>query len=312
MAFRNVPCDFCGSEEYKTLFSGRDLLLGLPGLFTMVECSSCGLIRQNPQPTPDIIQFFYPSYYPSFTIAVDDEISMIRKLERKYGLIKMIKIVEKFQKGGKLLDVGCSTGNFLSELAKRRIWDVEGVDPSQYAVSYAQKRFGLKVRCGFIEEIDLPTETYDVVTMWDVLEHTYHPYFVIKKVNNLLKNGGYFIFSVPNMHSLDRYIFGKYWMGWDLPRHLYLFPDKVLDNMLRSAGFEIRKRYYNKGNYISIYDSTRFFISDKFPGLSFVHLFLGSIIVKSVMYPLLWIIGKMGLSWRVVVIAQKISKKAVF
>jgi len=312
MKFRNVSCDFCGKEEYKILFSGRDLLLGLPGLFTMVECLGCGLIRQNPQPTPDTIQSFYPSCYPSFTISVDDETSIIRKLERKYGLIKMVRIVERFQKGGKLLDVGCSTGNFLNELTKRGIWDVEGIDSSPYAVSYAQERFGLKVQCGFIEEADLPTETYDVITMWDVLEHTYRPYFVIKKINNLLKNGGYFIFSVPNMRSLDRYIFGKYWMGWDLPRHLYLFPDKVLDNMLESAGFEICDRYYHKGLYLSVHESVRFFISNKFPGFSFVYRCLGSIAAKSVIYPLLWIIGKLGLSWRVVVIAQKVSKKSLF
>ncbi len=289
--FEDVSCDFCGSHEAQPLFSGPDRLLGLPGEFAVVRCKRCGLLRQNPRPMAETIDFYYPSAYEPYSAAIDDEPSRLRRWDRRYGMAKRWRAIERYQRGGHLLDVGCATGNFLHEMARRGIWEVEGVEPSAKAIAYARDRFGLTIHQGRLTEVDLPDAAFDVVTMWNVLEHLHHPLANLQVVQRILRPGGLFVFSIPNLEGLGVRWFGRSWMGWELPRHLYYFPRAVLESRLPDLG--LRPFHWDclVGAYPSFLLTLRFALPALACGAAWegwVQKGMSSMFMRLVMAPLFW------------------------
>ncbi len=238
--FEVVTCDHCGSNDERVLFQGPDRLHGLPGRFRLVTCAKCGWIRQNPRPTLETIRAFYPGDYEPFIHPVDDE-ALLRRWDRRYGMIKRCRAIESYQKSGRLLDVGCATGNFLHEMRRRGGWDVFGVEPNREAAAYAVQRFGHQVHVGTLTDAGFAQGSFDVITMWNVLEHLHHPWDDMLRVRDLLRDGGLFVFSVPNLEGIEARLYGPAWLGWDLPRHLYLFPRTDLAQSLAEIGMAVNE-----------------------------------------------------------------------
>jgi len=237
--FESATCDFCGSDRVHEVFRGPDRLLSLPGTFSVVACEACGLLRQEPRPTAESIDFFYPSQYDPYSQAIDDDPSVLTRWSRRYGMRKRRRAIERIVSQGRLLDVGCATGNFLNEMRRVGHWVVEGVEPSQVAAAYASTRFGLHVHQSALNTADLAPASYDVITMWNVLEHLHSPMTNLREVAALLKPGGLFVFSIPNLSSLEARLFGRYWMGWELPRHLYFPSLRLMSDMLDAVGLDL-------------------------------------------------------------------------
>lgn len=258
--FESAPCDFCGSEEAQPLFEGPDRLLGLPGCFRVVRCVQCGLLRQDPRPTRETMAFYYPPEYEPYSVAIDEEPSLWRRFDRRYGMRKRQRAIERFCAGGRLLDVGCATGNFLYEMARTGRWQVEGVEPNAEAARYGRERLGLTIHIGELTSVDLPPASYDVITMWNVFEHLHHPMANLRAVARLLKPGGWFVFSIPNLHSWEYRLSGKYWVGWELPRHFYYPTPELMTSMLESVGLRIRDWRCLGGAHLSFLLSLRFWL----------------------------------------------------
>jgi len=244
------------------LFEGPDRLLGLPGRFRVVRCVQCGLLRQDPRPTRAMMDFYYPPEYEPYSVAIDAESSSLRRFDRRYGMSKRQRAIERFCAGGRLLDIGCATGNFLHEMARSGRWQVEGVEPNTEAARYGRAHFGLTIHTGELTTVELPTASYDVITMWNVLEHLHDVMATLRIVARLLKPSGWFVFSIPNLRSWDCRLFGKYWMGWELPRHLY-YPDPTLMKaMLSNVGLHTREWRCLAGAYLSFLLSLRFWLEE--------------------------------------------------
>jgi SAM-dependent methyltransferase len=274
LVFESTKCAFCGSTEIQPLFEGPDRLLGLPGKFRVVRCVDCGLLRQDPRPTRDSISFYYPPNYEPYSIAIDEEPSRLRQWDRRYGMCKRRWAIERYCTGGRLLDVGCATGNFLQEMARSGCWQVEGIEPNAEAARYGKERLGLTIHIGELTTVELPTRFYDVITMWNVFEHLHDPIANLQVIARLLKPGGWFIFSIPNLDSWERRLFGKYWIGWELPRHLY-FPSKsLMGAMLHKVGMEIRAWQCLGGAYFSFLFSLRFWLEGVLGRTSLTHAIL--------------------------------------
>jgi len=303
----SVPCDVCGSYDAKVLFKGRDRLLGLPGRFYMVQCTKCGLIWQSPRPTQDTISAYYPSNYEPFSRAIDDE-PLLRRLDRRYGMHKRCRAIIKRQSGGKLLDVGCATGNFLYEMSKHKGWEVMGVEPDHYASSYARQRLGLDVRTCTLREANLPADAFDVITMWNVLEHLHHPMAALIEVHRILKKGGWFVFSIPNVEGLEARLFGPLWMGWEMPRHLYLFPRSTLTRMLSDVGLKIEDTMCLCGSYLSFLLSLQFYLENRFsekPWPRWIMRLAHSASVRIMSAPLFWMLDQMKQCSLITVFSRK-------
>jgi SAM-dependent methyltransferase len=159
----------------------------------------------------------------------------------RQGQVIKRRFIEAYTEIGRLLDVGCATGDFLGHMVSHG-WQVQGVETGRDAARIARQRYGIPVHTGRLADAHLSPASLDVVTLWDVIEHLHDPPSELARIHALLASGGLLVLTVPNLASWDRRLFGVHWIGWDLPRHLYAFPSEPLARMLTEAGFEILDR----------------------------------------------------------------------
>jgi len=147
---------------------------------------------------------------------------------------------------GKLLDVGAATGFFV-EQARRVGWDAIGVEPSDWAAAYARNELGVDVQTGTLESKQFPDAAFDVVTLWEVIEHLPDPRVTLAEIRRVLRPGGRLVLSTPDAGSVAARLSGRRWLGWrKVPEHLFFFDHANLDRLLSQAGFKpIRHRYAN-------------------------------------------------------------------
>ncbi len=237
----STSCPMCEVDSGKLLLEGHDLLHDGEHVFTLNTCARCGHIYQNPRPSIEEIGRYYPPTYMPFLKAIEDEPSWFKRLDRHYGRSRRCQAVHKAAgKVGRLLDVGCATGIFLDGM-RTLGWDVAGVEPTTSAAAYARDRFGLDVFEGRLEDAPFADHSFDVITLWDVLEHVHEPKQVLDKIHQLLRPGGLLVMSLPNPDSIEARFLDRYWAGWDLPRHLNLFRPTQLRQHLAQMGFQTQK-----------------------------------------------------------------------
>lgn len=299
ISFEQVACDNCGSRESKFLFTGGDRLYGLPGDFHVVRCCNCGWLRQNPRPSAGDLPNYYPKDYVPYARAIEDEEKLLTRWGRHYGVTKRCRSVERFVSPGRMLEVGCGTGIFLNEM-HRRGWSVVGLDPNQYASEFARKRFGLEVFSGTLEEFNPSPEAFDVICAWDVVEHLPEPAKDLRRMKQALRPGGLLVLSVPNLASLDLRLFGDSWLGWDLPRHLYFFPNNALEKFFRENAMQVIDCRGIAGSYTHFSASVSLFMKDHAANhdkaTHLIDRFMQILPVKVVLAPIFWSLNILRLS----------------
>jgi 2-polyprenyl-3-methyl-5-hydroxy-6-metoxy-1,4-benzoquinol methylase len=264
-----ISCDLCGLRESIPLYHLTDTLYNLPGTFVLRRCLRCDLMYLSPRPTRETIADYYPVDYSSYRPPIDDEPYALMRWIRRRKLVRRRQLIEKYsaRRGARLLDVGCATGLFLHEMS-RSGWHVAGVEPIGSAADYASRRFALEVYQGTLGTAPYGATTFDVVTFWDVLEHTFSPAGELAKAAFLLKPGGLIAISVPNWESIERWLFGRHWQGLDPPRHLYVFNRRTLTMLLNQAGFRILDWVCFLPGYFSFIISLERWLSTKDPRLA--------------------------------------------
>jgi 2-polyprenyl-3-methyl-5-hydroxy-6-metoxy-1,4-benzoquinol methylase len=238
----SVPCNLCGSWDAQELHpaaerrnghgSTTDLYACTSTAYGMcgpiVKCRRCGLVYQSPVPSADEIIDAYDG-------VVDQ-----RYEEERSGRIETftrdLMAVERHERGGRLLDVGCHLGLFL-DVARERGWETTGVEPSRWSVERARER-GQDVRHGTLDTIHFAEESFDVVTMWDVAEHLTDPLAELKRIHSLLRPDGLLALSTMNVDALFPRIVGRRW-PWYMQMHLVYFSRRTLHNMLTKAGYRV-------------------------------------------------------------------------
>lgn len=156
---------------------------------------------------------------------------------RKYTLARKYAMISRFQSKGKILDIGCATGQFLHYMAARG-WSSTGIEPDDQTRARAIAEYGLQV----FPERELNAFTpgsFDVITMWHVLEHVSDLNGRIEQIKKLLKPGGTLIVAVPNCEAHDAVTYGAFWAGYDLPRHLYHFTQTDMKWLMEKSGLQI-------------------------------------------------------------------------
>jgi SAM-dependent methyltransferase len=248
-----VDCILCGESETRLAFTGKDRLAVTADAFSIVRCQRCGLLFLNPRPTREELGRYYPysKYKDEFTPAIQDDPSVLSRLNRLYHMERICRAVERVKREGQLLDVGCATGNFLDRMRRRGNWRVYGLEVNEKAARYAQSRFGLEVFVGELGAADYPEHSFDIVTLWNVMEHLHSPVDTLREIRRLLMDDGVLILSIPNADSLDARIFGDCWIGLDPPRHLYAFSPRTVGQLLSKAGLEAIETRFITGSYHS-------------------------------------------------------------
>jgi len=236
--YRNCPG--CGQNDFEVLFESNmrdcdfreavETVYLIPGgkYGRHVRCRNCHLIYVNPIEKASKINEAY-SQRKSFDAAIIKE-SRLRATESQ------VELVKKYKDGARLLDVGCGEGFFLFNASKAG-YTTKGIEISQDAAEYAIREFGLDVEAKPFEELRFAENYFDVVTLWQVLEHVSYPLMVLKEVHRILKPGGLLATSTPDIEGMLAKIFQRKW--WNLRRlHINQFTAKTLTDMLNRAGFK--------------------------------------------------------------------------
>ena len=232
-------CPICGSELFEPFISGKDYFL-TGEAFGIVKCRSCGFRFTNPRPEASNLGKYYESTdYISHSNTQKGLFASVYQLVRKYTLGRKLSLIRRFQKNGEILDIGCATGQFLN-FVKQNGWKTTGIEPDDKTRQKAISEYGLQV---FPEE-NLDTfqkASFEIITLWHVLEHVSELNERMAQLKFLLKPSGTLFIAVPNCNSFDAKIYGEFWAGYDLPRHLYHFTKADMKLLAEKFGFKIVK-----------------------------------------------------------------------
>lgn len=241
-----MRCAVCDSSELEFLFHHHHD-------WQVRRCTNCGLTQVAPRPTSREVAALYEADGQHF-----DPYKEQLEVHRQYFRLKAKEILglllaqgnwhEKLRvskkipnktlvQRGKLLDIGCALGVFLTE-AKSLGFEPYGVDISEAAVAHCCG-LGLAVVRGILggKGVELPSGNFAVVTAFEIIEHERDPKGMMRQVYKLLQPGGIVVVTTPNHASWWRMIMGKWWLGYRHPEHLFFFDPKSVSNLLRMTGF---------------------------------------------------------------------------
>jgi len=248
-AWTEVACGLCGGRERRLKFED--------GPFSVVTCSACDLTYVTPRLDPGALidNVYNEGYWTSeaakergYTDYRSDEPLYLRTYRRR------LKIVRRhFPRPGRVLDVGCAAGYFLRVMQEAG-WSVTGLEPSDAIRPHAARLIGEdNVLAGLLGEADLEPGSFDLVTMWDVIEHIPDPVAAVKEVGSLLAPGGKFLIETQNVDSFAQKVLGKRWQHYKHAEHIYHFNPKTLRNVLQRAEFRILENTpWLGGKYVSL------------------------------------------------------------
>ena len=239
----HVSCAVCGSKDYEVVLeaqyenekdvdliqkfraSGDELLID-----RLVRCRGCGLQYISPRLRGDLI---FSSYAEG-----EDPVYVSQMDARERTFATSLAHIEKLVgRPGTLLDIGTAAGGFLAAATKRG-WKAEGCEPNRWLAAWGSKHYGVRIRSGSVFEQPYEPSSFDVVTLWDVIEHTTNPREMIEHCRGLLKPGGVLVVNYPDIGSWIARALGRRWL-FLTSVHLHYFDRRTMTRFLESAGFDV-------------------------------------------------------------------------
>lgn len=230
-------CAICGKGNFSVYLESSDYFLSKEK-FTIVTCDNCEFLFLNPRPDAVEISKYYKSEeYISHSNTKRGVINKVYHIVRKRNHKKKYNLIQNLKNKGTLLDIGCATGEFIN-YCRNNGWTVAGVEPDEDAQKFAKTQYNLNV---YPESLlkEIPTNKFDVISMWHVLEHVHLLEQRIGQLKIYLKNDGVAIIAVPNAACKDAEIYKEFWAGYDLPRHLYHFTKKSILELFKKNNFAL-------------------------------------------------------------------------
>ncbi len=211
--------------------------------YQIVQCRRCGLVYTNPRRRPTEMLQDYE--------AVIDTRYIQEREGRLLTFGRRIRTLERMipdHNGHRLLDIGAHVGVFV-EVAQARGWEAFGLEPSKWAVDVGRS-MGLNMIQGTLRDVQLDANTFDLVTMWDVIEHLYDPLNDLREIARILKPGGLVCIHTMNIDSPFARLMGKRW-PWLVEMHLYFFTPPTLSAMAEKAGLRV-EGWHPQGRYLHL------------------------------------------------------------
>lgn len=278
-------------------------MFNIPGSFIYKQCIYCGLVFLDPQPDKKTLRKHYPTenYFAYDKRERGGLIGRIRRYVVRHvyqptylsrvlmSVLNTMFATPSFRKGGKILDIGCGTGEMLV-LFKELGWDTYGIDINKKGIRNAKAR-GLKhLRVGTYKNVDIyPDNSFDCIRLYHVIEHLDDPSLCLRILYKKLKRGGELLLCTPNFNNPIQKIFGTYSPILDAPRHLYLFTPHTLAKIAKRYKFVVLSVTYDSA--LALSGSLQYLANDitKRKGKLFV-LFPANF----VFYPIEWLLDKIG------------------
>jgi len=222
-------CPICGSAEFAPVCEVQG--------FEYVSCAGCGSVRQFPYPSDADVSRFYADYYAkkSTDRGYLSAAAFAGFQNDKQMTFADLGLAQDAFTHRSVLDVGCGTGQFV-HMMSARAKSVEGIDVSPECISIAREN---ALNCSLKDFIAV-TSTYDVVTMWHVVEHLREPRRYLEQANRVLNPGGWLLIETPVIGAISRG-FGANWRYFLPVEHLNLFTQQSLFSTCVEAGFDVRR-----------------------------------------------------------------------
>ena len=235
-------CPACGSAAIDFVLKAKDETVSKK-YFEIWQCYNCTLrFTQNFPDEKDIGKYYQSSAYISHSNTSQGIVNKLYHTVRSITLQSKRKLVEKSsgKKAGSLLDVGAGTGAFASTM-KNSGWNVTGLEPDETARTNAKKDFNIELQP--TENLSsLQPNTFDVITLWHVLEHVHQLHAYLDTFYSLLADNGTLIIAVPNYTSYDAEAYSANWAAYDVPRHLYHFSPQSMSSLLTAHQFTLAQQ----------------------------------------------------------------------
>ena len=242
VVFEAAPCPLCGeSKPSEPVLEGRDFIWRKEGRFPLVSCGGCGLTYQCPRPAPETMRYYYEDCYSGEAQEEMRRFQVESPVSRLISLYRVVTIekVRKLAPGQAVLDVGASYGGFIEYARTRRDIEAHAIDLDPGSIEKFVNKTEVEVTCGDLLEVGYPDERFDVVTLFETLEHVYEPVRTLAEIRRILKPGGLVSVEVPNWDGLMRPLFGASWFPLLLPTHLQHFSRRHLRQCAEKAGLEV-------------------------------------------------------------------------
>ncbi|MEO8286806.1 MAG: class I SAM-dependent methyltransferase [Chloroflexota bacterium] len=228
-------CDLCGAstKNHPVLFWKHNT--------PMARCTGCGIIYANPRWKSEYLFGRYtPDYWEHYTELIKHTAIDPAANQRFYHA--PLSFLEAARQTGRILDVGCASGEFLSA-ASARNWEVYGLEPSPIGSALAERVPGATIYTGTLDTAPWPDGWFDAVTLFEVIEHLQSPTAYVEKIARLVRPGGMFALTTPNIRSLAYRLLGTRWDPVGPNDHLYLFSPRTLESLLRDHGFVVHQMH---------------------------------------------------------------------
>jgi SAM-dependent methyltransferase len=202
----------------------------------MVSCPECGLVFVAPGTvsTETLAGIYSQAYFEGGLPDGYTDYSASEPILRRQAR-RVLRVLQRYQPRGSLLELGCAYGFFLLEAQTR--YRTEGIELSSFAAQEAQRR-GLQVTCGDFLKLPPPAEPPNAVCLFDCIEHLAEPYAYLRKIHDVLKPGGVVVLTTGDIGSLYARLAGRRWRLMTPPQHLFFFSRGTLGRLLARAGFE--------------------------------------------------------------------------
>lgn len=259
-----TTCLVCDNESFTTYLNCQDHFL-TQKTFNICKCDKCGFLFTNPRPAANELPAYYQSdEYISHSNSRQGIQNLVYQWVRKYTIGRKYKLVTKYKKASRILDIGCATGELLNYF-KNRKWETFGIEPDDQARKMGISNYALKIEDEDYLQI-LPDATFDVITMWHVLEHVPFLNERIVQLQRLLSPSGILFIAVPNPSSHDANNYKSFWAAYDVPRHLYHFTQDTIKFLFSKHGFELIQKIPMKFDsyYVSILSEKYMHVRNRF------------------------------------------------
>ncbi|TDE08861.1 class I SAM-dependent methyltransferase [Dyadobacter psychrotolerans] len=233
-------CPVCHASSFSNYLNVEDYTVSHKE-FTIQQCNSCYFLFTNPRPSADEIGAYYQSEeYISHHDESKSLMSKVYKAVRKYTIDSKVKMINELkQRKGSLLDIGCGTGTFI-HACKLNGWKISATEPDPGARSVASERVE-SVIYDSINSPELTGKTFDIITMWHVLEHVHLLNETVEWLRKHLNENGTIIIAVPNPQSFDAAKYSHFWAAYDVPRHLYHFTRNTMKKLMDKHNLQVIK-----------------------------------------------------------------------
>ena len=236
-----ASCPICQEEGLKKMVTCQDYFVSNEH-FDLYECKNCGFIQTANAPSENEIGKYYQSEsYISHSNTNKGLMNKVYHLVRNYMINKKTSLAQKSTglTSGTALDVGAGIGLFANEM-RAKGWDIQAIEPSQEAQQRAKELYNLDLKGHDLWQ-KLPNQSQDLITLWHVLEHLPQLNESWADFYSVLKPTGTLIIAVPNADSYDAKYYGSDWAAYDVPRHLWHFKPKTMQQLAKKHGFKINK-----------------------------------------------------------------------